>query len=64
MHVVLLGLAAWTASAFYKVDAFAGKLFLPYLAWLTFANALNYSVWKKNPQVGTTIWLYANHPSS
>lgn len=55
INLVLLGLAAWTASAFYKVDAFAGKLFLPYLAWLTFANALNYSVWKKNPQPTTGV---------
>ena len=48
---VVLATAAATASAFYKVDALAGKLMLPYLAWLAFANALNLSVLQKNPQV-------------
>lgn len=46
-----LALASATAWEFYKVDAFAGKILLPYLAWLAFANALNYSIWKKNPGV-------------
>ena len=46
-----LALASVTAREFYKVDAFAGKILIPYLAWLAFANALNYSIWKKNPGV-------------
>ena len=50
-YVGTLALASVTAWEFYKVDAFAGKILLPYLAWLTFANALNYSIWKKNPGV-------------
>ena len=46
-----LALASATAIEFHKVDAFAGKILLPYVAWLVFANALNYSIWKKNPGV-------------
>jgi len=49
-----LALASVTAREFYKVDAFAGKILIPYLAWLVFANALNYSIWKKNPGVSPT----------
>lgn len=48
---VTLGLASATAREFYKVDAFAGKILIPYLLWLAFANALNYSIWQKNPGV-------------
>ena len=48
---VTLALASATAIEFHKVDAFAGKILLPYVAWLVFANALNYSIWKKNPGV-------------
>lgn len=33
----------------WQVDALAGVLFLPYLAWVTAAGALNWSVWKLNP---------------
>lgn len=47
----VLATATATAAAFYKVDALAGKLFLPYLAWLAFANALNAAVYKLNPHV-------------
>ena len=46
-----LALASVTAKEFYKVDAVAGKIMIPYLLWLVFANALNYSIWKKNPAV-------------
>lgn len=51
LPAVTLGLASATAREFYKVDAFAGKLLIPYLIWLAFANALNYSIWQKNPGV-------------
>ena len=30
------------------MNQLAGKLMLPYLAWLAFANALNYSIIQKN----------------
>ncbi|KAK9809446.1 hypothetical protein WJX73_008489 [Symbiochloris irregularis] len=50
LNLVVLATAALTASKFYKVDPLAGKLMLPYVAWLAFANALNYAVWQLNPQ--------------
>ena len=56
---VTLGLASATAREFYKVDAFAGKILIPYLLWLAFANALNYSIWKKNPGVRSQYKLVA-----
>ena len=46
-----LALAGATALNFYKVDAFVGKILIPYLLWLTFANELSYNIWKKNSAV-------------
>ncbi|MEM6824267.1 MAG: TspO/MBR family protein [Pseudomonadota bacterium] len=40
-----------TLIAFWRVDQLAGLLFVPYLAWVTVAGALNWSVWKLNPNV-------------
>jgi tryptophan-rich sensory protein len=37
--------------AFRRVSPLAAGLLLPYLAWVTFASALTYSVWQRNPQV-------------
>ena len=37
-----------TLIAFWRVSRLAGGLFVPYLAWVTFAAALNYSVWRLN----------------
>jgi translocator protein len=37
-----------TLLAFWQVRAIAGALFVPYLAWVTFAAALNYAVWRMN----------------
>ena len=36
--------------AFFRVDAFAGLFFVPYLAWVTVATALNYRVMQLNPE--------------
>ncbi|KAM8718121.1 hypothetical protein ACLKA7_004774 [Drosophila subpalustris] len=51
----LIDIVALTATAgacgvlFYRVNKTAGLLFLPYMAWLGFATALNYAVLKLNP---------------
>ncbi len=35
--------------AFHPIDPLAAALLLPYLAWVTFAGALNLAVWRLNP---------------
>ena len=40
-----------TLMAFWRRSRFAGALLIPYLLWVTFASALNYSVWQLNPQL-------------
>ncbi len=52
--IVLIGL--WLSVFFgmialWQVDWIAGLLFVPYLAWVTTAGALNYSVMRLNPEV-------------
>ncbi len=47
--VVLWLLVLCTLVAFWRVRPSAGILLLPYLAWITFASALTYSLWKLNP---------------
>ena len=37
--------------SFWRVRPVAGALLIPYLLWVSFASALNYSVWQLNPQV-------------
>jgi benzodiazapine receptor len=37
-----------TMLAFWRVSSTAGMLFLPYLAWVSFATFLNYSIWQLN----------------
>jgi tryptophan-rich sensory protein len=44
LWLALLG----TVIAFWKVRPLAGALLLPYLAWVTFAGALNFSIWQLN----------------
>ena len=39
---------AVTMGLFWQLDTIAGLLFVPYLAWVTIAAALNYSVWRRN----------------
>lgn len=49
--VVIAGLWLSVAAAtlvFWQMDLVAGLLFLPYLAWVTVAGALNLSVWWLN----------------
>jgi tryptophan-rich sensory protein len=38
-----------TIAAFWRLRPLAGMLLLPYLAWISFAAALNFAVWRMNP---------------
>ena len=50
IEVVSLWLSiAITLVMFWRRDMIAGVLFVPYLAWVTFATALTVSVWRRNP---------------
>lgn len=49
--VMLWTLIAATLIAFWRVRPLAGALLIPYLLWVSFALALNYSVWQLNPQI-------------
>ena len=44
-------LIACTLAAFWRIRPAAGWLPAPYLAWVTFASALNYVLWQLNPAV-------------
>ncbi len=48
---VLWLLIGATIVAFWRVRRSAALLMLPYWAWVTFAAALSWSVWQRNPQV-------------
>ena len=45
---LLWGSAAGTTALFARRNRLAAALLAPYLAWLTFAGALNWSVWRRN----------------
>jgi len=49
--VLLLAMVAVTALLFWRVRLLAGLLLLPYLLWVSFATALTYSIWQRNPQL-------------
>ncbi|MEP9387862.1 TspO/MBR family protein [Mesorhizobium sp. KR9-304] len=46
--VMLWGSIAATIVLFYPVSATAAWLLVPYLAWVSFASALNASIWRRN----------------
>ena len=49
-EIVLLWLAiAATLALFWRVRPLASGLLVPYLAWVSFAVALNFSIWRLNP---------------
>ncbi|MGO4817799.1 TspO/MBR family protein [Flavobacterium sp. W22_SRS_FP1] len=49
IEIVLLWLMILeTYTQFYKINKIAGYLFLPYLAWVSFAMVLNASIWWLN----------------
>ena len=47
--VLLWGLIVATIAAFWRIRPLAGALLLPYLAWVSFATALTWAVWRGNP---------------
>jgi tryptophan-rich sensory protein len=49
--LVLLVLIVATLVAFWRISRLAGALLIPYFLWVSFASALNYSVWQLKPQV-------------
>ena len=46
--VLLWIMIALTTQAFWKVKRSAGLLMLPYLAWVSFAAVLNFTLWRMN----------------
>ncbi|HYE62096.1 MAG TPA: TspO/MBR family protein [Phycisphaerales bacterium] len=50
IDIVLLWAAiVATVVLFWRVHKAAGAILLPYLAWVTFATALNLTIWRLNP---------------
>jgi tryptophan-rich sensory protein len=49
--LALLAMVAATLIAFWRVRPAAGLLLVPYLLWVGFASALNFTVWQLNPGV-------------
>lgn len=50
IEIVLLWLAILaTALAFRRANRLAGWLLVPYLAWVAYAVALNFAIWRLNP---------------
>lgn len=49
--VVLWLLIAMTIVGFWRLNRLAGAMLVPYLAWVSFAGALNLSLWRLNPSM-------------
>jgi tryptophan-rich sensory protein len=47
--LVLLALILATIVLFWRIRPLAGVLLLPYAGWVTFASALTYAIWRRNP---------------
>lgn len=47
----LWALIAATLVSFWRLSPLSGALLIPYLLWVSFASALNFSLWQLNPQV-------------
>jgi translocator protein len=46
--VILWGLIVTTLVLFWRARTVAGVLLLPYLAWVSFAAVLNFTIWQLN----------------
>lgn len=40
---------ALTVAVFYRISTIAGSLLVPYIAWVSFALAVNLEIWRLNP---------------
>jgi tryptophan-rich sensory protein len=49
--VMMYGAAGAATYAMSRINPTAGLIMLPYMAWLSLATALNYSLWKNNPAI-------------
>ncbi|HSC15277.1 MAG TPA: TspO/MBR family protein [Gammaproteobacteria bacterium] len=49
--VLLWALIVATLVLFWRIRPLAGWLLVPYLAWVTFASALNYEIWQLNRSI-------------
>lgn len=50
IEILVLWLAILvTLIAFWRVRPIAGALLIPYLCWVSFASALTYAIWTRNP---------------
>lgn len=47
--VALWFLLLLTLTSFWRVKQVAGALLIPYLAWVTIATVLNFTIWRLNP---------------
>lgn len=46
--LILLGFIIVTTVLFWRINNWAGILMLPYIAWVSFATVLNYTIWHLN----------------
>lgn len=46
--LILLAFILLTTILFWKINTWAGVLMLPYVAWVSFAAFLNYTIWQLN----------------
>jgi len=51
--IVLWGFILGTIISFWRLNRVAGMLLLPYLAWVTFAAVLAFTLWQLNPMLLT-----------
>jgi tryptophan-rich sensory protein len=49
--LILWSLILATVLSFWRVRPLAGALLLPYLLWVSFAGALTFAVWQRNPSL-------------